>query len=187
MKMFAKTNWRSALLADEPPGEIRISITALLIPLTIVLIGIGWLASPRDALGHPILLTPDVKAVEDYRRQAITWSRALRLDNGEMTVALADQTRGDLLTRSQQAQALFERTLHTAQTIDRQSAPPSLIGLREQLIGASTASLQSAQAILRWVSSPTPENETAARAYLAEAQTFGTSLEGSQWLTPPSR
>jgi hypothetical protein len=170
--------------ADEP-GEIRIPVTTLLIPLAVVLLVVGWFSSPRDSRGRPILLTPDIRAVEDYRRQSVAWSQALRLADGEMAHILADHS-SDLFGRSQQAQGLFERVLRIAQQIDQHSAPPTLFGLREQLTNASAAYLDSVQLTLRWLSSPTPENVAAAQAKLAEAQVFLAVLEKSQWLTPPS-
>src|SRR5512145_1625632 len=115
-------------VTDTQPGEIRIPLATLLVPLAVILIVIGWLASPRDAAGRPILLTPGVKAVEAYRRQSVSWSQGLRLADGETSRILADQS-GDLFGRSQQAQRLFEQVLRIAQQIDRQSAPPTLYGL----------------------------------------------------------
>ncbi|MFZ6029547.1 MAG: hypothetical protein ACOYYS_17680 [Chloroflexota bacterium] len=167
--------------ADGTPGEIRIPLAALLVPLAVILIGLGWLVSPRDAAGRPVLLTPGIRAVEAYRRQAVAWTEALRLADGETSRILAD-TSGDLLGRSQQGQRLFEEVLRIAREIDRQSAPPTLFGLREQLAATSASTLDSVQLALRWLSSPTAENETAARARLAEAQKLLAGLEKSQWL-----
>ena len=40
----------------------------LMLPLALFLAVLGALSSPRDAQGRPLLLLPDVKAVEEYRR-----------------------------------------------------------------------------------------------------------------------
>jgi len=55
------------------PDEISIPIWLLIIPVTVILLGIGWMASPRDENNRPLLLLPDVKAVEEYRRLANHW------------------------------------------------------------------------------------------------------------------
>jgi len=45
---------------------------------TVILLGIGWLASPRTRTTATVAL-PDVKAVEEYRRLANTGGDELRL------------------------------------------------------------------------------------------------------------
>ena len=55
----------------------------------VVLLGLGLFVSPRDKNNRPILLMPDVKAVEDYRRSLASWhSRLLELD-GRIARALS--------------------------------------------------------------------------------------------------
>ena len=42
--------------------------------LVIVLGLVGWAFSPLDSEGRPILLLPDVKKVEDYRKKIGGWA-----------------------------------------------------------------------------------------------------------------
>ena len=59
--------------------EIRISEDKLqkfgliLLGFAVLFTIIGAFVSPLDEQGKPVLLLPEVKAVEDYRRSAQTW------------------------------------------------------------------------------------------------------------------
>jgi len=44
----------------------------ILLSLAVIFTIIGAVVSPLDELGKPVLLLPEVKAVEDYRRSAQT-------------------------------------------------------------------------------------------------------------------
>jgi hypothetical protein len=79
------------------PDEISLPIWSLVTPLIAILLGIGWFASPRDENNRPLLLLPDVKAVEEYRRLANRWRDELRLVDGEIALTLAGDT-SDLLS-----------------------------------------------------------------------------------------
>jgi len=165
---------------------IRLSYRWLLPVLGLLFIGLGWLASPRDAQGHPLLLLPDVKAVEDYRRAATYNAAGLRLLDGEIA-ALLQGSSPDLFTKSSQAQAAFEHALAIAQKIDVQSAPPALAGLREASAQTASTYLEASRLALRWVSLPQEPNRTAAEKELTQAQQELETLEESQWLKMTSR
>ena len=165
---------------------IRLSYRWLLLALGLLLIGLGWLASPRDAQGRPLLLLPDVKAVEDYRRAATHNAAGLRLLDGEIATLLQGQN-PDLFTQSRQAQAAFEHALAIAQKIDIQSAPPALAGLREASAQTASTYLEASRLALRWVSLPQASNLAIAEDQLAQAQQELETLEDSQWLKMTSR
>ena len=161
--------------------EFRLSLSWPLLLLGLFLTVLGVLTSPRDAQGRPILMMPDVKAVEDYRSAVTGTTTRLHLLDGEITALLAGQN-ADLFTQSRQAQAVFEHALQIAQDIDVQAAPPVLDGLRG--LAASTAStyLEAARLSLRWVSLPQETNRKAAEDGLAKARQELKTLEESKWL-----
>jgi hypothetical protein len=168
---------------DDP--EFRISLGWLLIPLALFLTVVGALAAPRDAQGRPLLLLPDVKAVEDYRRSTSASTAGLQLLDGEIAALLAGKN-PDLFTQSRQAQAAFEHALRIAQEIDVQAAPPALDGLRGAAAAAASAYLEAARLALRWVSLPQATNHTAAENGLALARQQLKTLEESKWLAKTS-
>jgi hypothetical protein len=76
---------------DDHP--LRFSVSGLLLPLALFLTVLGALSSPRDAQGRPLLLQPDVKAVEDYRWTMSSATAGMRLLDGEIAAlwAILDQ------------------------------------------------------------------------------------------------
>lgn len=160
---------------------VHISLGWLLLPLAIILTVVGALSTPRDAQGQPLLLLPDVKAVEDYRLSISSATANLQLLDGEIAALLAGQN-SDLFTQSRQAQAAFEHALRIAQEIDVQSGPPALDGLRGAASGTASAYLEAARLALVWVSLPQDGNHTAAENGLAAARQQLQTLEESKWL-----
>ena len=148
---------------------LHISLTWLLLPLALILTIVGALSSPRDDQGQPLLLLPDVKAVEDYRLSMSSATTNMQLLDGEIAALLAGQN-SDLFTQSRQAQTAFEHALRIAQEIDVQSTPPALDGLRGAAAGTASAYLEAARLALRWVSLPQEANRTAAENGLAQAR-----------------
>ncbi|MCL4559866.1 MAG: hypothetical protein M1281_04520 [Chloroflexi bacterium] len=160
---------------------LHISLTCLLLPLALILTIVGALSSPRDALGQPFLLLPDVKALENYRLSMSNATTNMQLLDGEIAALLAGQN-SDLFTQSRQAQTAFEHALRIAQEIDVQSAPPALDGLRGAAAGTASAYLEAARLALRWVSLPQEANRTAAENGLVQARQQLKTLEESKWL-----
>ena len=160
---------------------VHISLGWLLLPLAIILTVVGALSTPHDAQGQPLLLLPDVKAVEDYRLSISSATANLQLLDGEIAALLAGQN-SDLFTQSRQAQAAFEHALRIAQEIDMQSAPPALDGLRGAASGTASDYLEAARLALVWVSLPQDANHTAAENGLAQARQQLQTLEESKWL-----
>ena len=164
---------------------LHLSLSWLLLPLALFLTVVGALASPRDAQGRPLLLLPDVKAVEDYRQATSSATTGMQLLDGEIAALLSGQNT-DLFTQSRQAQAAFEHALRIAQEIDVQAAPPALDGLRGAAAGTASAYLEAARLALRWVSLPQGANHTAAENGLALARQQLKTLEESKWLAKTS-
>jgi hypothetical protein len=151
----------------------------------LILIVIGWAASPRDENNRPLLLLPDVKAVEDYRRLANNWRDELRLVDGEIALTLAGDT-SDLFGQSRQAQNTLEQSLRITQEIDQHDAPATMVSLQEELKGVSQTYLESSRLALRWLSQPDQANYEQAQSKLSEARKMLDEMEANQWLEKTS-
>ncbi len=141
---------------------------------------IGWLASPIDETGRPVLLLPDAKKVEDYRRQARSWADDLRLLDGQLATLLAGN--GDLLSQSREGQNAFEDCLAIAKDADVTEAPPALAGLRSMAINTSLAYLEASRSVLLWISAPKQENYDQAVLLVQAAREQLYELEASSWI-----
>ena len=118
------------------PGnpEIHISEEKLqkfglvLLGIAVLFTIIGAIVSPLDDLGKPVLLLPEVKEVEDYRRSAQDWVSQLSVLDGEIANVLTAQPQGDLFSQSSSAQQTLQHAVELAQQVDRTRVPPIGIG-----------------------------------------------------------
>ena len=104
----------------------------ILLILAVIFTIIGALVSPLDEQGKPVLLLPEVKAVEDYRRSAQTWISELTVLDGEIAHVIASEQQGDLFSQSRSAQKTLQHAVELTQQVDRTRVPPIGMGLHEQ-------------------------------------------------------
>jgi len=161
--------------------EIHIPISTLVILSLLILLAIGGIASPRNEDGRPLLLLPDVKSVDEYRRLAREADKELRMVDGKITAILSGEV-DDLFGQTRRAQEVFEQILQISEELDQQEAPPALVGLKEDLNQTAMSYLEVARLTLRWLSIPNRENGEQAQTKLAEARVSLSELEKSQWL-----
>ncbi|PKO21661.1 MAG: hypothetical protein CVU38_13560 [Chloroflexi bacterium HGW-Chloroflexi-1] len=126
----------------------------ILIGIAVLFTIIGGFVSPIDDQGKPVLLLPEVKAVEDYRQSAQFWITELSILDGEIAHVIVDRTR----------------------------VPPIGMGLHEQMLSTTLTYLEAARSALQWVSAPEKKNQDSATLKLEEARKMKTELEANQWL-----
>ena len=146
---------------------------------------VGALVSPRDEQGNPVVLSPDVKAVQDYRSSAHGWMEKLSLIDSEVNRIVSAETQGDLFTQSQSAQRVLQQTVGLAQQIDRTNVPPIAMGLHDEQSSTAMAYVEAARSALQWVSAPGQDNHDQAIQKLEVARKLKKQLEGNQWLISP--
>jgi len=163
-------------------SEVIIPKWAWITGALLILLGIGLVVSPRDKGNRPILLLPDVKAVEDYRRSLVSWhSRLLELD-GRIAKVLSNNYGGDLFSQSSEGQKILNETVQLVQEMDQTETPSAAVPARNMVILASSATLDASRSMLTWISAPTPANLSAAQQALVGARTTLSNLEASQWM-----
>ena len=150
--------------------------------LVILLLGIG--ISPRGSDEHPLLLSPDVKALNDYRSSLSAWHDRLIDLNGRIARLLSNNYGGDLFSQSSEGQKVLNETIQILEEIDQTSATAASVPARDLALNAASATLSAAQLLLLWISAPTSGNLDTARQALDAARTSLTTLEASQWMTP---
>ena len=160
------------------PFSLVLAVSAL-----VILALVGYQASPRDAGGRPVLLLPDVRAVERYRREVVHWVTAWQAIDAALTQVLTT-TDPDLLARSRQAQRAFDRAVLLAQAVDGTEAPPALLGLQELSVANGTGYLEAGAAMTRWLSVPSDENRMAAEEALGRASAALAALGMNAWISP---
>jgi hypothetical protein len=164
--------------------KLRDYLPVGLIVIILCLGGIGWLCSPVDQNGRPILYLPDVKVVEDYQRLASEWAVRLGVLDGRLSTLLAGNSH-DLFGQSRAAQGIFNDGLVIAQEIDFSDAPPALSGLRNVLIQTSLAYMEASRGVLQWVSAPDAIHHDQASTLMQNARRQLNDLEKNTWIHIP--
>lgn len=163
-------------------GEIVIPKWVWITSMAALLLGLGLVISPRDKNNHPLLLLPDVKAMEDYRRSLVDWhTRFLELD-GRMTRLLSDNYGSDLFSLSSEGQIIQVETIQLMREVDQTTTPAAAVSARDMAIRSGSAYLDTSRALLSWVSVPTTANLDAAQQALKVAHASLAELEASQWM-----
>lgn len=154
----------------------------ILLGVAVLFIIIGTFVSPLDDLGKPILLLPEVKAVEDYRRSVQSWISDLSVLDGEIGhIIVADQM-GDVFTESRYAQQTLQHAVRLSQQVDQTKVPPVGIGIHEQILTTTLSYLEAARSAMQWVSAPESKNQDQAIQILEEARQLKSELEENKWL-----
>jgi hypothetical protein len=178
-------------MSDHPEPEIQISeekvhkFGLILAGLALLFTVIGALVSPLDDQGQPVLLLPEVKAIETYRQAARGWIVEMSLLDGEIAGVISAEQAGYLFSRSRNAQQTLERAVDLVQRVDRAQVPPIGMGLHEQMRQTSQTYLEAARDALQWISAPEEKNKEEAGQTLEHARQMKTTLEKNTWLISP--
>ena len=173
------------------PKEIEISeerlqrIGLIILALAVIFAIIGGFTSPLDKNGKPVLLLPEVKAFEDYRRSGQGWLEQMALLDTEIDGVLAGDNSGDLFTQSRQAQNMLQHAVNLAKDIDQAVVPAAAAGIQEQLYAASIAYLEASRLTMRWVSAPDNAQNEQIMTKLGQALQARITLEDNPWLSQP--
>jgi hypothetical protein len=179
------------LSSSDSPKEIEISeerlqrIGLIILALAVIFAVIGGFTSPLDENGKPVLLLPEVKAFEDYRRSGREWLQQMVVLDTEIGGVLAGDNSGDLFTQSRQAQQMLQHAVNLAKDIDQAVVPAAAAGIHEQLYAAVMAYLEVTRQTMRWVSAPDSAQKEQIIAMFDQAKKTGKALEDNPWLNQP--
>ena len=165
-------------------GDITIPKWVWMVGVTLAILFLGIGVSPRGSDGHPLLLSPDVKALNDYRSSLSAWHDRLIDLNGRIARLLSNNYGGDLFSQSSDGQKVLNDTIQILEEIDQTSTTAASVPARDLALNAASATLSAAQLLLLWISAPTSSNLDTARQALDAARNSLTTLEASQWMTP---
>ncbi len=151
--------------------------------VVILLAIIGYGVTPYDGTDRPLLLLPDIREAQEYRRAAQRWVTELHQMDSQIEQIL-EQEDMDLLTNVRQGQRAFEDAVQLLQEIDETEVPPTAMVERDHVARAAMSYFEAANAALRWISAPTETNKTVAQEQLEKARTVLADLErDSAWMT----
>jgi hypothetical protein len=151
------------------------------LPIALALLIIGFIVTPRDRANRPILLLPDIKAVEEYRVALIRWQEQARELDAQISTILSGRFGDDLFARSRESQRMIDAGVRLLQNIEQQPTPTAAIPARAMAVRMASAYLEAARATLVWTTAPTEHNLAHAQKQLDSARQFLSELEASEW------
>lgn len=149
----------------------------------VILLALGYLFSPRDRDNRPILLLPDVKAVEDYRVALIRWQTQSKELDSQISTILSGRFGSDLFTTSREAQKMIDSGVRLISDIDQQRTPTVATPARAMATRMASEYLEAARATLVWTTTPTAGNHEKAQMHLERARRYLIEMETSEWMT----
>ena len=161
-----------------PPRLLR-SLAYLI--LVICPLMAGMRASPFREDGQPMLLTPRLMRLNEYRREVRGWTRTLKEADGQLTTLLSEKS-GDLFDQDRRANQAYQKTSQVAEEIDQTPIPPTFEQIDELVGTTARAYLDTAVAVARWVNDPSDESHQAAVDALTGAQAVLGTLRTNPWI-----
>jgi len=157
----------------ELPRRLLAAAGICLAVAALLLVGIA--ASPRNAEGRPLLLSPERRAILRYRRLVGNWAGRLeevaarcdrltpvqsgedREGSGELpTPPVPASIPGDLYGKAHQAQEALEVATTLQVEVERARVPATMVGLHGLVTAAVEAHVEWAGAVLSYVGAPGP-------------------------------
>ena len=172
---------------ENETGTVNISLDRfkragiMMLVLVILFTAIGYFVSPHDETGKPILLLPEVKQIESFRRSSLQWIEDFYSLDSQITTIASNQ-KEDLFSQSREAQSTLQLAVHLAQDIDRTAYPPSAVSLHESLASTSLTYLEAARSMMIWVGAPEDTKQIQMDEKLGMARKSLETLEKSKWL-----
>ena len=146
---------------------------------------LGYMISPRDSNGQPILLLPEVKAFGDYQNSARGWIYRLNTLDSEIVSVMSGIDHGDLFSQSHQTQEMLQHAVDLVKEIDQVTVPAAASGLHDQMYATALGYLETTRLVMRWVGAPETATKDQINLKLEQVRLLRSSLEKSQWINLP--
>ena len=142
---------------------------------------VGIRASPAKEDGRPVLLTPRLARLNEYRRDVSDWVQVLQKVD-ESLLALLEEPAGDLFDQNGRVNRFYQQMKQVVESLDQTPAPPTFEPLHELLGQTAQAYLDAAVLTARWISEPDDENRQEAMAALSSVRELLNRLYANPWI-----
>jgi hypothetical protein len=172
--------------SDISISEHRLQQVGIIIGLSLLVFAlIGYVVSPRDKDGQPILLLPEVKSFGDYQQSVKGWTVQINTLDSEISSVLTGTTQGDLFSQSHQTQAMLQHAVDLLKEIDQVKVPAAASGIHEQLYATALGYLETARLVMRWIGAPESATKEQINQKIQQVREMKAALEKSQWISQP--
>jgi hypothetical protein len=144
---------------------------------------LGYLSSPLDDNGRPLLLTPRLAQIVAYQHDVHRWANQLRSNHSSLANILLRSDVG-LFEQDQEVNRLYGELFRIREEVDGTKVPPTLESLHLTMQSALDESIVAVQATASWVGEPTTANHLQAEAALETASESLNHLLANPWVKP---
>jgi hypothetical protein len=163
----------------EIPRRLAWYVLSVLLAITPLLIGI--LTSPYSEDKSPLLLTPRLARLNQYRQEVRTWVKSLQEADTQLKTLL-DEPSDDLFDQNYQINQVYQNSRQLSDAIDQTAIPPTFESFHELLRETINAYLDASSLVSQWISEPGEENRQAAVAALSTAEELLNRLFANPWI-----
>ncbi len=163
----------------EIPRRMVWYVLSVMLAVTPLLI--GMLISPYSEDKRPLILTPRLAKINQYRKDVRAWAKSLQgIDLNLQT--LLDEIPGDLFDQNYQVDQVYQKSRQLSDVIDQSAIPPTFEAFHQELGDTVTAYLDASNLASTWVSEPEEENLQAAKTALSTAHELLNRLYVNPWI-----
>ena len=143
----------------------------------------GILTSLNNEDDRPLLLSPRLARLNEYRRDVRIWVQIYQNTDAALT-ALLEESSNDLFDQNNQVNQAYQQVKQVVEIIDQQPIPPTFESLHALLEQTTRAYLETTLLVTRWVSESGDENRQAVDAALSSAHEQLERLNVNPWINP---
>jgi hypothetical protein len=163
----------------EIPRRLAWHVFSILLAITPLFIGV--IVSPYSEDRRPLLLTPRLVRVNQYRKDVRAWAKSLQEVDTGLNVIL-DEPSEDLFDQNYQIDQVFQKSKQLSEAIDQAAIPPTFEAFHQLLADAINAYLDASNQVSQWISEPGEENRQSAETALSTAYELLDRLYANPWI-----
>ena len=169
---------RSQLEIEIPRRWVYITV-GILISLALTLLGLS--ISPTDSTGKPLLLSPRLAGVGEYRRAVRGWVASMRSIDQDLGLLLQDKG-GDLLERNERISRAYAQIELAVEDIDQAQIPTTFEPVHDLVEQTARTYLDAVSQTAQWIGEPSEANYQLAQDGVASARELLNRLEDNPWI-----
>jgi len=159
----------------------RLAWYVFFISLAITPFFIGVIVSPYSEDRRPLLMTPRLARVNQYRKDVQTWVKTLQEVDAKLNDIL-DEPSVDLFDLNYQIDQVFQKSKQLSKTIDQAAIPPTFEAFHQLLTDVANAYIDTSSQVSQWIGEPGEENRQSAETALSKANELLNRLYANPWI-----
>jgi hypothetical protein len=163
----------------EIPRRLAWYVFSILLAITPLFIGV--IVSPYSEDRRPLLLTPRLARLNQYRKDVQAWVKTLQGVDAKL-YAILDEPSEDLFNLNYQIDQVYQKSKQISEAIDQAAIPPTFEAFHQLLTDAVNAYVDASSQVSQWIGEPGEENRQSAETSLSTAHEMLNRLYANPWI-----